>query len=280
VPDSVTAEAELLAQVLGSRYTVEREFAQGGMATVYLAQDTQQDRQVAVKVMHSKVADALGAERFLREIEIARSMAHPLIVPLTDSGNAGGLLYYIMPYVEGESLFHRMEREKRLPWEDAVRITRDVAEALGYAHARGVLHRDVKPENILLGGGRALVADFGLARAIGAADYEKLTKTGMIVGTVFYMSPEQLREDKDLDQRADIYSLGCILFEMLTGTPPYTGSSIKEVVMKILRSPIPSAREQVPGIPEAVDRAIARTLAKGVSERFASMEEFAAALPK
>jgi len=280
VPDSVTAETELLAQVLGSRYTVEREFAQGGMATVYLAQDTQQDRQVAVKVMRSKVADALGPERFLREIEIARSMAHPLIVPLTDSGNAGGLLYYIMPYVEGESLFHRMEREKRLPLEDAVRIARDVAEALGYAHARGVLHRDVKPENILLGGGRALVADFGLARAIGAADYEKLTKTGMIVGTVFYMSPEQLREDKDLDQRADIYSLGCILYEMLTGAPPYTGSSIKDLVMKILRSPVPSARQQVPSIPEALDQVIARTLAKGMSERFASMEEFAAALPK
>ncbi len=280
MPDSVTAEAELLSQVLGSRYTVEREFAQGGMATVYLARDTQRDRQVAVKVMRPKMADALGAERFLREIEIARTMAHPLIVPLTDSGNAGGLLYYIMPYVEGESLFHRMEREKRLPWEDAVRITRDVAEALGYAHARGVLHRDVKPENILLGGGRALVADFGLARAIGAADYEKLTKTGVIVGTVFYMSPEQLREDKDLDQRADIYSLGCILYEMLTGAPPYTGPSIKELVMKILRAPIPSAREQVPGIPEALDQAIARTLAKGMSERFASMEEFAAALPK
>jgi serine/threonine-protein kinase len=276
----LTAEAEQLAHVLGSRYTVEREFAQGGMATVYLARDNDQGRQVAVKVMHPKVADALGAERFLREMEIARTTIHPLIVPLTDSGNSEGLLYYIMPFVEGESLFHRMEREKQIPWPDAVKITRDVAEALGYAHARGVLHRDVKPENILLGGGRALVADFGLARAIGAADYQKLTQTGVIVGTIFYMSPEQLREDKDIDGRADIYSLGCILFEMLTGAPPYTGASLKELVTKVLRAEIPSAQVKVPGLPDALDQALARALAKGASSRFATMEEFAAALPE
>lgn len=276
----MTAEAEQLARVLGSRYTVEREFAQGGMATVYLARDNEQGRQVAVKVMHPKVADALGAERFLREMEIARTTVHPLIVPLTDSGNTDGLLYYIMPFVEGESLFHRMEREKQIPWPEAVKITRDVAEALGYAHARGVLHRDVKPENILLGGGRALVADFGLARAIGAADYQKLTQTGVIVGTIFYMSPEQLREDKDIDGRADIYSLGCILFEMLTGAPPYTGASLKDLVTKVLRAEIPSAQQKVPEVPDALDVALTRALAKGASSRFATMEEFAAALPK
>jgi len=276
----LTAEAEQLARVLGSRYTVEREFAQGGMATVYLARDNEQGRQVAVKVMHPKVADALGAERFLREMEIARTTVHPLIVPLTDSGNTDGLLYYIMPFVEGESLFHRMEREKQIPWPEAVKITRDVAEALGYAHARGVLHRDVKPENILLGGGRALVADFGLARAIGAADYQKLTQTGVIVGTIFYMSPEQLREDKDIDGRADIYSLGCILFEMLTGAPPYTGASLKDLVTKVLRAEIPSAQQKVPEVPDALDVALTRALAKGASSRFATMEEFAAALPK
>jgi len=281
VPEqSLTAEAEQLARVLGSRYTVEREFAQGGMATVYLARDNEQGRQVAVKVMHPKVADALGAERFLREMEIARTTVHPLIVPLTDSGNTDGLLYYIMPFVEGESLFHRMEREKQIPWPEAVKITRDVAEALGYAHARGVLHRDVKPENILLGGGRALVADFGLARAIGAADYQKLTQTGVIVGTIFYMSPEQLREDKDIDGRADIYSLGCILFEMLTGAPPYTGASLKDLVTKVLRAEIPSAQQKVPEVPDALDVALTRALAKGASSRFATMEEFAAALPK
>ena len=276
----MTAEAEQLAHVLGSRYTVEREFAQGGMATVYLAHDNEQGRQVAVKVMHPKVADALGAERFLREMEIARTMTHPLIVPLTDSGNSEGLLYYIMPFVEGESLFHRMEREKQIPWPDAIKITRDVAEALGYAHARGVLHRDVKPENILLGGGRALVADFGLARAIGAADYQKLTQTGVIVGTIFYMSPEQLREDRDIDGRADIYSLACILFEMLTGAPPYTGASLKDLVTKVLRAEIPSAQQKVPEVPDALDVALTRALAKGASSRFATMEEFAAALPK
>jgi serine/threonine-protein kinase len=183
-----------------------------------------------------------------------------------------------MPYVEGESLHERLQRERRLTLEDALRITRDVATALGHVHRQGLLHRDVKPENILLAGNRALVADFGLARAIGAAEYSKLTETGVIVGTLFYMSPEQLREDRDLDQRTDIYSLGCILYEMLTGEPPYTGSSLKEVVTRILKSPVPSARRLQSSVPAAVDQAIGRALAKVPAERFASMEEFAAAL--
>jgi serine/threonine-protein kinase len=263
---------------LGDRYTVERKIARGGMATVYLARDAQRQEPVAIKLMDAQVARTLGAERFLREIHIAGSMTHELIVPLYDSGTAGGVPYYIMPYVEGESLHERLQRERQLPLEDALRITRDVATALGHVHRQGLLHRDVKPENILLAGDRALIADFGLARAIGAAEYSKLTETGVIVGTLFYMSPEQLREDRDLDQRTDIYSLGCILYEMLTGEPPYTGSSLKEVVTRILRSPVPSARHLQPGVPASVDQAISRALAKSPAERFASMEDFAAAL--
>ena len=275
----MTDAKELVAEALASRYTLQRELGRGGMATVYLAHDAQGGDPVAIKVMHSNLADALDSKRFRREMGVAASLSHPLIVPLRDSGNAGGVLYYIMPYVEGESLYERLQRERRLPLEDALRITRDVATALGYAHSQGVLHRDVKPENILLAGGRALIADFGLARAIGAADYAKLTETGVIVGTLYYMSPEQLREDRDLDQRADIYSLGCILYEMLSGGPPYTGRSLTEVASRILRGSIPSVRRLRPDVPPAVDLIIIRALAKAVKDRFPTMQELAAALP-
>jgi eukaryotic-like serine/threonine-protein kinase len=279
-PHAASTAPEPLTDALAERYVLERELGQGGMATVYLAHAVPDHRPVAVKVMRPKVANALGAERFLREIEIAQAMAHPLIVPLHESGDAGGVLYYIMPYVEGESLYERLQREGRLSLEEALRITHDVAEALGYAHGRGVLHRDVKPENILLAGGRALVADFGLARAIGAADYRRLTQTGVIVGTAHYMSPEQLREERDLDQRVDVYSLGCILYEMLTGAPPYTGRSLMELATRILQAPVPSVRRLDPDVPTAVDQAIGRALAKSAGDRFRSMEEFAAALPR
>jgi serine/threonine-protein kinase len=275
----VTDAKELLAEALGGRYSLQRELGRGGMATVYLAHDAQQRDPVAIKVMHSNLADALDSKRFRREMGVAASLAHPLIVPLHDSGSAGGVLYYIMPYVEGESLYERLQRERRLPLEDALRITHDVAAALGYAHSRGVLHRDVKPENILLAGGHALIADFGLARAIGAADYTKLTETGVIVGTLYYMSPEQLREDRDLDQRTDIYSLGCILYEMLSGGPPYTGRSITEVASRILRASVPSVRRLRAEVPATVDQVISRALAKAAAERFATMQELAAALP-
>jgi serine/threonine-protein kinase len=276
----VTVVQELLAEALSPRYSLEREIGRGGMATIYLARDAHQGRPVAIKVMHPSLATALDSERFLREMGIVTSLAHPLILPLYDSGSTGGVLYYIMPYVDGESLYQRLQRERRLSLDDALRITHDVAAALGYAHSRGVLHRDVKPENILLAGGQALVADFGLARAIGAADYKKLTETGVTVGTVYYMSPEQLREARDLDQRVDIYSLGCILYEMLTGGPPYTGPSLTDVVKRIVRAPVPSARQLDPSVPAAVDQAISRALAKSAAERFATMEEFAAALPR
>jgi len=290
---ATAAMEQVLAEALQGRYVLEREIAQGGMATVYLAREIGPERHVAVKVMHPAAATMIGAERFRREIAIVRTMAHPGIVPLLDSGTAGDCLYFIMPYIDGESVYDRVQRDGRLPLDDALRITHDVADALGYAHERGVLHRDVKPENILLpsrdrgatgrepdGWVRALVADFGLARAIGAAEYQKLTETGIIVGTVFYMSPEQLREERNLDQRSDIYGLGCILYEMLTGGPPYTGTSLTDVVRRVLRGSIPSAARVNPAVPAAVDQAIARALARAPGERFASMREFAAALPQ
>jgi serine/threonine protein kinase len=279
-PDSVAAARALLADAVGERYALEGPLARGGMATVYLARDLRDGLMVAIKVMHPDVATAIGTERFLREVAIAREMAHPLIVPVKDSGNASGALYYIMPYVDGDSLHQRLERERQLPLELALQITHDVGSALGYAHGHGVLHRDVKPENILLTEGRALIADFGLARAIGPADYQRLTQTGVIVGTVHYMSPEQLLEDQDLDQRADIYGLGCVLYEALTGEPPYSGVSLTDLVTRILRSPVPSARRLEPGVPEEVDEAIGRALAKSAADRFPTMQEFTAALPR
>ena len=275
----MTVVWEMLAEALGPRYSLERELGRGGMATVYLARDVSNGRPVAIKAMHRGLVTALGTERFHREMGIVASLSHPLIVPLYDSGDAGGVLYYVMPYVEGESLYQRLERERRLSVDDALRITHDVADALGYAHDRGVVHRDVKPENILLAGGQALVADFGLARAIGAADYRKLTETGVVLGTIYYMSPEQLGGHRDLDQRADIYSLGCILYEMLTGEPPYTGS-FHQVVRGIISAPLPSAQRLRATVPVAVDQAICRAMAKSAGERFGTMQEFAAALPK
>lgn len=277
--DPATEVREALAAALHGRYVLERELARGGMATVWLAREEGHGAMVAIKVMHPTLADALGGERFRREIRVAKTMSHPLIVPLTDSGTVGEMMYYIMPYVEGESLHARLQRDRRLPLATALQVTRDVAAALGYAHSRGVLHRDVKPENILLAWGRALVADFGLARAIGAADSQRLTATGIVVGSAYYLSPEQIREDRNLDQRVDVYGLGCVLHEMLTGAPPYVGRTLTEIVIRVLQAPIPSVRRVDPSVPESVDAAITRALAKTPAERFASMEEFVDALP-
>jgi serine/threonine protein kinase len=268
-----------VVDALRGRYEIERDLGHGGMATVYLARDVRDDRAVAIKVMHPRVANAINAQRFLREIAIAGSLSHPLIVPLHDSGSAGEVLYYVMPYVEGETLAQRLDRSRRLSLDEALAIAHDLADALGHAHRQGILHRDVKPENILLAQGRALVADFGLARAIGAANYQKLTDTGVLVGTVYYMSPEQIRDDRDLDQRTDVYALGCILYETLTGEPPYSGRGLTEVAARILQAPVPSARQLAPQLPPGVDAAIGRALAKRAADRFGSMGEFAAALP-
>lgn len=276
----MTDPSPSLVDALRQHYTLDRAVGRGGMATVYLARDLRQGQAVAVKVMHKDLGSAIGTERFRREMAIAGSLSHPGIVPLQDSGNAGEVLYYVMPYVDGETLFARLERDKRLPVKEALRITREIAAALGYAHQKGILHRDVKPENILLSSEHALIGDFGLARAIGAADSKKLTETGVLIGTVLYMSPEQLREEDQLDQRTDIYSLGCILYEMLTGGPPYTGWSLTDLVTRILKAPIPSAQKVNPEVTPAIDRAIARALAKAADDRFQTMEEFSAALPQ
>jgi eukaryotic-like serine/threonine-protein kinase len=275
----VSGGPDALAEALAGRYVIEHELGHGGMASVYQARAPGRAEPVAIKVMNPNLADALDSKRFIREMGVAASLDHPLIVPLIDSGHAGALLFYVMPFVSGESLYDRLQRERRLPVPDAVGIARDVATALAYAHERGVMHRDVKPENILLARDRALIADFGLARAIGAADYTKLTATGVIVGTLYYMSPEQLREEPDLDQRTDVYSLGCMLYEMLSGEPPYTGRTLTEIASRILRGPIPSVRRLRPEVPAPVDQAIGRALAKARADRFTKMSELLAALP-
>ena len=209
-----------LVSALAGRYTIERELGRGGMATVYLATDVKHARRVAVKVLDPELAGSIGPERFLQEIRIAARLTHPNALPLHDSGEADGFLYYVMPYIEGESLRDRLERERHLPIDEVVRIARSVASALSYAHAQGVIHRDIKPENILLTGDQAVVADFGIARAIDAAGAERLTNTGLAIGTPAYMSPEQVGAERVLDGRSDVYSLGCVAYEMLGRRSP------------------------------------------------------------
>ena len=213
----------LLTSALADRYAIERELGAGGMATVYLAEDLKHHRKVAVKVLRPELAAAIGPERFLREITITAQLNHPHILPLLDSGEENGFLYYVRPYMQGESLRDLLNREKQLSVDDAVKLAREVADALNSAHRRDVVHRDIKPENILIEDGHAVVADFGIARAIDAAGSEQLTETGLAIGTPFYMSPEQASGSRDLDGRSDIYALGCVLYEMLAGQPPFTG---------------------------------------------------------
>ncbi len=282
--DNSTPPASLTAS-LADRYRIERELGQGGMATVYLAHDLKHDRQVAIKVLHPELAHALGPERFLREITITAQFDHPYILPLLDSGvvepsTTGGrqLLFYVMPYVEGESLRDRMKRQKQLPLDDALQVSREVAEALGYAHARGVIHRDIKPENIMLSGGHARVADFGIARAIDAAGSERLTETGLAIGTPAYMSPEQSMAEREIDGRSDLYALGCVLYEMLAGEPPYTGPTAQAIIAKRMTNPVPSVRTLRDTVPESVDHALASVLARSPADRFPTAAQFADAL--
>jgi len=260
------------------RYTIERELGHGGMATVYLAQDLKHRRHVAIKVLRPELTAALGVERFLREIGIAARLQHPHILPLHDSGEAVGSLYYVMPYVEGESLRQRLVREMQLPLEDALQITSAVASALGYAHTHDVVHRDIKPENILLCGGEAVVADFGIARAITAAGGGKLTTTGVAVGTPAYMSPEQAAGETHLDGRSDVYSLGCVVYEMLAGHPPFLGASAQEVLARQTVDPVPPLHTARATVPRAVEQAIVKSLAKQPADRFAAAGEFSDAL--
>src|SRR2546430_3544343 len=248
------------------------------MATVYLARDLRHGRLVAIKVLRPEIAAALGPERFLREIELAARLTHPHILPLHDSGQAGGSLYYVMPYIEGESLRDRLEREGQLPVEEALRITREVASALSYAHSHDVVHRDIKPENILLSGGEAVVADFGIARAITQAAGTRLTETGIPIGTPAYMSPEQASGGGPIDGRSDVYSLACVLYEMLVGEPPYTGPSAQVVIAKRFTDPVPSVRRLRDTIPPTMDAAITKALAKAPTDRFATAGQFGGAL--
>src|SRR5213596_3477985 len=231
-----------LQAALADRYALERELGRGGMATVYLARDLRHGRLVAIKVLRPEIAAALGPERFLREIQTAARLTHPHILPLHDSGEAAGSLFYVMPYIEGESPRDRLEREGQLPLEEALRISREVAAALSHAHSHDVVHRDIKPENILLSGGEAVVADFGIARAIVAAGAETLTDTGLAVGTPGYMSPEQATGAEQLDGRSDVYSLGCVLYEMLAGHPPFLGTTAYEILARHAVDPVPPIR--------------------------------------
>ena len=267
-----------LAAALADHYLIERELGQGGMATVYLAHDLKHDRPVAIKILRPDLAASLGADRFLREIKLTAKLNHPHILPLLDSGEAEGFLYYVMPFVEGESLRDRLEHEKQLPLEDALQITREVADALGSAHGRGVIHRDIKPENILLQEGHAVVADFGVARAVSAAGGERLTGTGLAIGTPLYMSPEQATGTAEVDGRADIYALGCVLYEMLAGHPPFTGATAHEVIARHTVDPVPSLRAARDGVPEPVERAVLKALSKTPADRYATAAQFTEAL--
>ena len=267
-----------LTAALKDRYAIERELGSGGMATVYLAEDLKHHRNVAIKVLRPELAAALGPERFLREIEIAARLNHPHILPLFDSGEADGFLFYVMPYAEGESLRDRLIREKQLPVDDALQISREVADALGFAHSRDVVHRDIKPENILLEAGHAVVADFGIARAISVAGGERLTETGILLGTPHYMSPEQGAGSREVDGRSDVYSLGCVLYEMLAGQPPFTGPTVESVVHQHLTVEAPSVINLRPAVPAEIAGTLARALAKTPADRFSAAAQFADAL--
>ena len=267
-----------LQEALREVYAIERELGRGGMATVFLARDLKHGRDVAVKVLHPDLARAVGYDRFRREIQIETRLTHPNILPLYDSGEADGLLFYVMPFIDGESLRARMTREHQLPIDEAVRITCEVADALDYAHRHGLIHRDIKPENILLEDNHAIVADFGIARLVTSSADEKLTETGVTLGTPLYMSPEQGMAQRDLDGRSDQYSLACVLYEMLAGQPPFTGPTAQSLIARHALDSVPSLLTVRETVPEEVEAAIMCGLAKVPADRFATIAGFAAAL--
>src|SRR3989442_332443 len=267
---------ELLSRLraaVADRYEVQREIGRGGMATVYLAEDLRHHRPVAVKVLHPHVAVILGSERFLREIQIAARLQHSHIVPLYDSGQFENLLYYVMPYVEGESLRQRLDRGKRLPLEEALQVARAVAAALDYAHRHQIVHRDIKPENVMLNDDVAMVTDFGIAKAVSAAAGHNLTQTGAAVGTPAYMSPEQASGAIDLDARTDVYSLGCVLYEMLAGRTPFIGPTVQAIILQCFTQPPPPLHSLTEGVPDWVEQAVMKALAKEPAARFATAAE-------
>src|SRR2546422_845992 len=276
MPDPLAALLASLAQ----HYTIEREAGVGGMATVYVARDLKHDRHVALKVLNPELAALLGIERFLSEIRVTAHLQHPHILPLFDSGQAAGLIYYVMPHVEGESLRQRLAREKQLPLETAIEITRAVASALDYAHRHGVIHRDIKPENILFQDGQAVVADFGIALALSAAGGSRLTETGLSLGTPQYMSPEQATGDRALDARSDIYSLAAVLYEMLAGEPPHTGPTVQSVIAKVVTDRPRPLRQLRESVPPHVEAAVLKALAKLPADRFQTAAQFVEALAR
>ena len=267
-----------LNAALEGRYAIERELGEGGMATVYLADDLKHQRKVALKVLKPELAAVVGAERFLAEITTTANLTHPHILPLFDSGEADGFLFYVMPYLEGETLADRIEREQQLPVDEAVALASKVAGALQYAHEHNVIHRDIKPANILLQGGEPVVADFGIALALGVGGGTRLTETGLSVGTPFYMSPEQATGDLAVAASTDTYALGAVLYEMLVGEPPYPGATAQAVLGKIIAGKPVSATDQRPSIPANVDAAVRKALEKLPADRFASAQDFARAL--
>jgi eukaryotic-like serine/threonine-protein kinase len=273
----MSSTVEQLNGALAGRYRIERELGRGGMATVYLAADIRHDRKVALKLLSADLVHAIGADRFLREIRLTAQLEHPHILPILDSGEADGVLFYTMPFVDGESLRERIDREGPLPLDDALRIATEVADALEHAHRAGVVHRDVKPENVLIGSGHARVADFGVARPAAGRGFETLTATGISLGTPAYMSPEQAAGDGAVDGRSDIYSLGCVLYEMLTGHPPFSGRSMQELLARHSLDPVPSIAA-ARAVPPHLERAITRALAKAPADRFATAAAFAQAL--
>ncbi len=274
MPDTL----DRLKAALADRYAIEHELGAGGMATVYLAEDLKHHRKVAVKVLRPELAAVLGAERFLQEITTTANLQHPHILPLFDSGEADSFLYYVMPFIDGETLRDKLNRETQLGIDEAVKITTEVADALDYAHRHNVIHRDIKPENILLHDGRPMVADFGIALAVSAAAGGRLTETGMSLGTPHYMSPEQATAEKDLSNRSDIYSLGAVLYEMLTGDPPHTASSAQAIILKIVTEPAPPVTKVRKSVPPNVAAATAKSLEKLAADRFESAAKFAEAL--
>jgi serine/threonine-protein kinase len=277
IPD-VNSQTDRLNTALAGRYRIERHLGAGGMATVYLAEDLKHDRKVALKVLKPELAAVLGAERFVVEIKTTASLQHPHILPLFDSGTADGFLYYVMPFIEGETLRDKLNRETQLGVDEAVRITREVADALDYAHRRGVIHRDIKPENILLHDGRPMVADFGIALAVSAAAGGRMTETGLSLGTPHYMSPEQATADKEITGRSDVYSRASVLYEMLSGNPPHVGSSAQQIIMKIIAEPVQPVTALRKSVPPNVAAALARALEKLPADRFTTASAFAEAL--
>ena len=273
----MSAVAQLSA-ALADRYRIERELGAGGMATVYLAQDLKHDRKVAIKVMRPEVSAELAGDRFLREIRTTANLQHPHIVPVFDSGSAEGQLYFVMPLIEGETLRQRLEREGPLPIDEAIRLVRELAEALQYAHEAGILHRDLKPENVMLSRGHALLADFGIARTAESDGDDRLTRTGSSVGTPAYMSPEQATGERELQPSSDVYGLGAILFELLTGERPFTGATAQAILVKQFTSEAPLVRTLRGDAPAGCETAVARALASDPDQRFATAAAFAAAL--